>query len=99
MPEQEMGLAAQQMGAQSGAPAAGSGQPITVEELAALLSQGITPEELQAAGVPVELIKQAIAMLNQSQAPAAPTQGAMGQGGTPMGDDGLASQAAMMGSM
>ena len=94
---EEMGLAAQ-MGQQSGAPNAGSGQPITVEELAALLAQGITPEELQAAGVPVELIKQAISMLNQ-QAPAAPTQGAMGQGGMPMGDDGLASQAAMMGAM
>ncbi len=95
---EELGLAAQQYGAESGAPGAGSGQPITVEELAALLAQGITPDELQAAGVPVELIKQAIAMLNQ-QAPAAPTQGAMGQGGMLIGDDGLASQAAMMGAM
>lgn len=95
MPEQEMGLAAQ-MGQASGNPNAG--QMPSVEELAALLSQGITPQQLQEAGVPVELIKQAIAMLNQ-QAPAAPTQGAMGQGGMPMGDDGLASQAAMMGAM
>lgn len=93
---EEMGLAAQ-MGQQSGNPNAG--QMPSVEEIAALLSQGITPEELQAAGVPVELIKQAIAMLKQSQAPAAPVQGAMGQGGMPMGNDGLAAQAAMMGSM
>lgn len=94
MPEQEMGLAAQ-MGQQSGNPNAG--QMPSVEEIAALLAQGITPEELQAAGVPVELIKEAMAMLNQ-QAPA-PVQGAMGQGGMPMGDDGLAAQAAMMGAM
>lgn len=94
---EELGLAAQQYGTESGAPNAGSGQPITVEELAALLAQGITPEELQAAGVPVELIKEAMAMLNQ-QAPA-PVQGVMGQGGMPMGDDGLAAQAAMMGVM
>ena len=94
MPEQEMGLAAQ-MGQASGNPNAG--QMPSVEEIAALLAQGITPEELQAAGVPVELIKEAMAMLNQ-QAPA-PVQGAMGQGGMPMGDDGLAAQAAMMGAM
>ena len=94
MPEQEMGLAAQ-MGQQSGNPNAG--QMPSVAEIAALLAQGITPEELQAAGVPVELIKEAMAMLNQ-QAPA-PVQGAMGQGGMPMGDDGLAAQAAMMGAM
>ena len=94
MPEQEMGLAAQ-MGQQSGNPNAG--QMPSVEEIAALLAQGITPEELQAAGVPVELIKEAMAMLNQ-QAPA-PVQGAMGQGGMVMGDDGLAAQSAMMGAM
>ena len=94
MSEQEMGLAAQ-MGQASGNPNAG--QMPSVEEIAALLAQGITPEELQAAGVPVELIKEAMAMLNQ-QAPAAP-QGAMGQGGMPMGDDGLAAQSAMMGAM
>lgn len=92
---EEMGLAAQ-MGQQSGNPNAG--QMPSVAEIAALLSQGITPEELQAAGVPVELIKQAIAMLNQ-QAPAAPAQGAMGQGGTPMDEQGLAMSSAMMGSM
>lgn len=91
---EEMGLAAQ-MGQQSGNPNAG--QMPSVEEIAALLAQGITPEELQAAGVPVELIKEAMAMLNQ-QAPA-PVQGAMGQGSMPMGDDGLAAQAAMMGAM
>lgn len=94
MPEQEMGLAAQ-MGQASGNPNAG--QMPSVEEIAALLAQGITPEELQAAGVPVELIKEAMAMLNQ-QTPA-PVQGAMGQGGMPMGDDGLAAQSAMMGAM
>ena len=43
---EEMGLAAQ-MGQQSGNPNAG--QMPSVEEIAALLSQGITPEELQAA--------------------------------------------------
>lgn len=92
MPEQEMGLAAQQYGAESGNPNAG--QMPSVEELAALLAQGITPEELQAAGVPVELIKQAMAMLNQ-QAPA-PMQGAVGQGGMPMDEQGLAAQSAGM---
>ena len=92
---EEMGLAAQ-MGQQSGNPNAG--QMPSVEEIAALLAQGITPEELQAAGVPVELIKQAIAMLNQ-QVTAAPMQGAMGQGGMPMDEQGLAAQASMMGAM
>ena len=97
MPEQEMGLAAQQYSAESGVPQEGTGMP-TVDELIQLLINGITPQQLIEAGVPQQLVDQAIAMLNQ-QAPAAPTQGAMGQGGMPMGDDGLASQAAMMGSM
>ena len=95
---EEMGLAAQQYSAESGVPQEGTGMP-TVDELMQLLINGITPQQLIEAGVPRQLVEQAIAMLNQSQAPAAPTQGAMGQGGVPMGDDGLASQAAMMGSM
>ena len=94
---EELGLAAQQYSAESGVPQEGTGMP-TVVELMQLLISGITPQQLIEAGVPQQLVEQAIAMLNQ-QAPAAPTQGAMGQGGTPMGDDGLASQAAMMGAM
>ena len=93
---EEMGLAAQ-MGQQSGNPNAG--QMPSVEEIAALLAQGITPEELQAAGVSVELIKQAIAMLNQ-QAPAAPMQGgSIGPSNVPIDEQGLAAQASMMGGM
>jgi uncharacterized protein (DUF433 family) len=56
----------------------------TVEEIAQLLMQGITPEELAEAGVPTQLIEQAIAMAKQmSQAPqqqqVAPAQGLAGK--------------------
>ena len=95
--DEELGLAAQQYGAESGAPSAGSGQPITVEELMQLLMSGITPQQLIEAGVPRQLVDQAIAMLNQ-QTPA-PAQGAMGQGGVPMDEQGLAARAAGMGAM
>lgn len=92
---EEMGLAASygaQMGQQSGNPNAG--QMPSVEEIAALLAQGITPDELQAAGVPVELIKQAIAMLKQQ----APMQGgSMGPSNVPMDEQGLAALAGMGG--
>ena len=91
-----MGLAAQ-MGQQSGAPAAGSGgQMPSVVELAQLLLSGITPQQLVEAGVPQELVQQAMAMAKQMSQTAA---GPVGQGGVPMGDDGLAAQAAMMGGM
>ena len=90
---EEMGLAAQQYSAESGVPQEGTGMP-TVDELIQLLINGITPQQLIEAGVPQQLVEQAIAMLNQ-QAPAAPTQGAMGQGGTPMDEQGLAMSSAM----
>jgi uncharacterized protein (DUF433 family) len=57
----------------------------TVEELAQLLMQGITPEELAEAGVPTQLIQQAITMAQQmAQAPQqqqsmGPTQGLAGK--------------------
>ena len=99
MPEQEMGLAAQ-MGQQSGAPQAGSGgQMPTVEELAQLLLSGITPQQLVEAGVPQQLVEEAMAMVQAMSQTAAGPQGAMGQGGMPMDDQGLAAQAAMMGAM
>ena len=92
---EEMGLAAQ-MGQQSGAPAAGSGgQMPSVVELAQLLLSGITPQQLVEAGVPQELVQQAMAMAKQMSQTAA---GPVGQGGVPMSDDGLAAQAAMMGA-
>ena len=96
---EELGLAAQQYGTESGAPGAGSGQPITVEELAQLLLSGITPQQLVEAGVPQQLVEEAMAMVQTMSQTAAAPQGAMGQGGMPMGDDGLAAQAAMMGAM
>ena len=90
---EELGLAAQQYSAESGVPQEGTGMP-TVDELIQLLINGITPQQLIEAGVPQQLVEQAIAMLNQ-QAPAAPTQGAMGQGGMPMDEQGLAMSSAM----
>ena len=94
---EELGLAAQQYSTESGVPQEGTGMP-TVDELMQLLINGITPQQLIEAGVPRQLVEQAIAMLNQ-QAPAAPMQGAMGQGGVPMDEQGLAAQASMMGGM
>jgi hypothetical protein len=84
--EEEMGLAQKAAQQNSGAAPA----PITVEELAQLLMQGITPEELAAAGVPTQLIEQAIAMAQQmAQAP----QQQMGP--TQEAAQGLAGKAAM----
>jgi len=40
-------------------------QGVTVEDVAQALMAGKTPEELMQAGIPVELIKQAIQMLQQ----------------------------------
>lgn len=60
------------------APGAG-GQMPTVEELVALLMEGIPPEELEKMGVPPEMIMEAITILEQQmaaqqQAPAQPQQ-------------------------
>ena len=89
---EEVGLAAQQYGEASGT---GSNKPVTVEELVQLLMSGITPQQLVEAGVPQELVQQAMAMAKQMSQTAA---GPVGQGGVPMSDDGLAAQAAMMGA-
>jgi hypothetical protein len=90
---EELGLAAQQYGAESGAPSAGSGQPITVEEVAQLLLQGITPEELVAAGVPQGLVQEAMALAKQMSGGAqAPTGSTVGMNSTPMDEHGLAMQ-------
>lgn len=68
---EEQGLA-QQAAAQG---AGGMGQqPVTVEELVELLLQGITPEELVNAGVPQQLVEQAMAMAQQMAAQQGPTQ-------------------------
>ena len=95
---EELGLAAQQYSTESGVPQEGTGMP-TVDELMQLLINGITPQQLIEAGVPRQLVEQAIAMLNQ-QAPAAPMQGgSMGPSNVPMDEQGLAAQASMMGGM
>ena len=52
----------------------------TVEELIALLKQGITPQELVQQGVPPELIEQAITVLQQEVQTGQP-QGQPVQGG------------------
>jgi hypothetical protein len=44
------------------------GQMPTVEQIAQALMQGATPEQLLQAGVPRELIEQAIALLQQAMA-------------------------------
>jgi hypothetical protein len=88
MGEEEMGLA--QKAAAGGVGGVGQQMP-TVEELAQLLMQGITPEELAEAGVPTQLIEQAIALAKQmAQAPQQQQQQ------QPMGStQGLAGKAAM----
>lgn len=65
-------------------------QMIPIQELVELLKQGITPQELVQNGVPMELVDQALAVLQQEvqagqQGPAIPQQGGladmyMGQG-------------------
>lgn len=73
---------AQQM---AGAPAQEQAMQMpTVQEVAAMLAQGMDPEELVKAGVPKELIMEAISMLEQEMA--------MQQQQVPMGQpgDGLA---------
>jgi hypothetical protein len=90
--EEEMGLA--QRAAAEGAGGMGQGMP-SPQELAELLLQGITPQELQEAGVPVELIEQAIAIAKQmSQMPQ--ETGMSGAMSMPVGQEGgLATKAAM----
>ncbi len=68
---EEQGLA--QQAAAQGAGGIGQ-QPVTVEELVELLLQGITPEELVNAGVPQQLVEQAMAMAQQLAAQQGPTQ-------------------------
>ena len=65
MPEQ--GLAAQQagMGGVQQTPSS-----ITLEQVMQALVEGVTPEELVQAGVPVELIKRAMQMINSQAQPA-----------------------------
>lgn len=65
MPEQ--GLAAQQAG-MSGVQQTPSS--ITLEQVMQALVAGATPEELVQAGVPVELIKRAMQMINSQTQPA-----------------------------
>ena len=72
--EQGVGLAPVQQ-----APAASVPVP-TVEEIVALLKQGITPQELVQQGVPPERIEQAIAILQQEVQTGQP-QGQPMQGG------------------
>ena len=55
--DQQTGLASRGMQPQQG--------QISVEQVAKLLLQGVKPEELLAQGVPLEVIKQAIALLQE----------------------------------
>jgi hypothetical protein len=73
----EQGLA--QQAASTGSGNLGS-QQVTVEELVELLLQGITPEELMAAGVPQQLIEQAMGMLQQMSQQGPTQQAGMEQG-------------------
>ena len=68
---EEQGLA--QQAAAQGAGGLGQQMP-SVEELVQLLMQGITPEELVQAGVPQQLVEQAVAMAQQMAAQQGPTQ-------------------------
>jgi len=73
--DMQMGEVQQAAQGNSGAGA----QEVTVEEVVQLLMQGVQPQELVDAGVPVDLIEQAI-MIIQEQMKAQQPQG-MGQGG------------------
>ena len=81
---------AQQM---AGPAAGGTNQMPTVEEISQLLMEGVTPEELVQAGIPQELIMQAIQILEQQMAQQAPQQGQQQlspQAQGPTGEAGLA---------
>lgn len=56
------GQVQQQAQANSGAP---QGKMPTVQEVAQMLMQGVKPQELVDAGIPIDLIKQAVALLEQ----------------------------------
>ena len=92
MEEEMQGGQAQQEAAMG---AGAGGQEVMIEEVIQLLMQGVQPQELVDAGVPVELIEQAIMIIEQQmQSQQAPTQGGQGQG-TGMGK-GLAGKMAGM---
>lgn len=60
------------------APPAAMGQMPTVDEVVAMLMEGVPPEELESMGIPQELILQAITILEQQmsqQQQAAPEMG------------------------
>ena len=81
---------AQQM---AGPAAGGTNQMPTVEEIIQLLMEGATPEELVQAGIPQELIMQAIQILEQQLAQQAPQQAPQQlppQAQGPTGEAGLA---------
>ena len=52
----------------------------TVDEVVALLLQGIDPEKLEAQGIPVELILEAITIIEQQMAAENAQQGPQGGG-------------------
>jgi len=60
----------------------------TMEELVMLLMQGVTPEDLVAAGVPAKMVEEALRMM-QRQAQVKP----QGMGNTAIGPEGLAASA------
>ena len=73
--------------------AAGMSQMPTVEEIIQLLMEGAQPEELIQAGIPQELIMQAIQILEQQLAQQAPQQAQQQQlppQAGPTGEAGLA---------
>jgi hypothetical protein len=86
----EPGLAEQLSQSSSATQAGSSDQMPTVEELVQLIMQGITPQQLIEAGIPQQLVDQAVAMAGQMAQQQGPTAGGMGQGSIPMDDQGLA---------
>lgn len=79
---------AEQMAGPAPAPQQVQGQAMpSVDEIVALLMQGIPPEELVAMGIPEELLMQAITLLEQQMAAeqAAAQQGPQGLAGSMIG--------------
>ena len=75
----EQGLAASMSQPQPQQPPAAMSEMPSIEQLVALLMEGIPPEELEKMGVPQEMIMEAIGMLEQQMAaqggqPAQPVQ-------------------------
>ena len=62
------GLAAQSVGQQPQQGGGMQGAVPSIEEIVALLMQGIAPEQLVEQGIPPEMIMEAIAMLEQQMA-------------------------------